>query len=198
MTDIHFNDGTAVITSDDNVFGTVQGVSGEEVLVEHDGRVVHVHRSLFDEDRSTHDRLVLLDKFRAPLNEPETTGTTIPLHAEELSVRTTEKDLGKLRIQKSVEHFPVQEDVELGTDVVEVERVPSDEEFDEMPRQWQDGDTLVIPVVEEVLVLTRRYRVVENVRVTRRREVRTERIEADLQREVVTFTQEDAEGNPLE
>lgn len=196
MSDNPFKTGASVLSSDGNALGTVQGVAGADVLVEeHDGRVVYLPHSKIDLHRSTPNQLVLL----APVPAMEdVTGITIPRHSEDLSVHVTEVEQGKVRIHKSVESVPVHQDVELGIDVVEVERVPSGEEYDEMPESWQEGDTLVIPVVEEVVVLTRRYRVVENVRVTRHREIRTERVQADLRRENVTFSEEDADGNPIE
>lgn len=195
MTSIPFQTGSSVLTADGAIFGTIERVSESDVFVQHEGREVRIPKSMFEAGRSTGDRLVLSARFESPENG---TGTTLLRHAEELTVNVKEVDQGRVRFHKSVEQIPVQEDVELGMDMVDVERVPSGEEFDEMPQNWQDGDTLVIPVVEEVLVLTRRYRVTENVRVTRRREVRTERIETELRRESVSFSEEDADGNPVE
>lgn len=200
MADSPYSDSAVVLTSDGNVFGTLERVSKREsaeamLLVNHDGRMVQIPHSMIDDQRSTPDELVLAARFQPSGDQAQ---TTIPLHAEELSVDVIEQDQGRVLIQKSVEHVPVQEDVELAMDVVEVERIPSGEEFDEPPENRQEGDTLIIPVVEEVLILTRRYKVVEEVRVTRHREVRTESVQTELRREVITFHEEDEGGTPVE
>jgi stress response protein YsnF len=54
---------------------------------------------------------------------------------------------------------------------VSVEHVPINREIDEIPAPWEDGDVLVIPVVEEILVVEKRLILKEELRVRRRREV---------------------------
>lgn len=119
----------------------------------------------------------------ALLNEGD--HATLELRAEELAVHKRDVERGRVRIDKRIEHVPFAEDVDVEMDVVEVQRVPRFEDFDTPPENRYEGDTLIIPVVEEVLVVTRRYRVTEEVHVTTRREVRTERIEDELRREVL-------------
>lgn len=198
-----FNPGARVLLPDGTVFGAVSaGESSDSndaaLLVMHENQLVRIPRNLVDTSQSTPDTVVLSAMVELPPAAGEGSGSTIELHAEDLNIDVTEKERGRVRIQKSVEHVPVREDVELGTDVVEIERVASGEEHDEPPESWQDGDTLVVPVVEEILVLTRRYRVVENVRITKRREVRTERIETDLRREVLNVEYDDTESDPTD
>lgn len=204
MADVKYNHGARVLASDGRLVGKVDAesdvadTSGSFIVVRDENRLLSIPRSMIDSAQSSADAITLTDEFRLTPEAQSPANTTIPVHAEELDVRISEHEHGKVRIEKSVERVPVREDVELGSHVVDIERVASGEEFDEIPQNWHDGDTLVIPVVEEVLVLTRRYRVVENVRVTRRSEVRTETIEAELAREVVSFHEEDAEGNRIE
>lgn len=110
---------------------------------------------------------------------------TLELRAEELAVQKRDVERGRVRIDKRIEQIPFVEDIDVEMDVVEVQRVPVSAEYDTPPENRYEGDTLIIPVVEEVLVVTRRYRVIEEVHVTTRREVRTERIEDELRREVL-------------
>lgn len=119
----------------------------------------------------------------ALLNEND--HTTLELRAEELEVRKRDVERGRVRIDKRIEHVPFAEDIDVEMDVVEVQRVPLSAEYDAPPENRYEGDTLIIPVVEEVLVITRRYRVIEEVHVTTRREIHTERIEDELRREVL-------------
>jgi uncharacterized protein (TIGR02271 family) len=51
---------------------------------------------------------------------------------------------------------------------VEVERVPVDRQLEEPLSPYTEGDTLVIPVLEEVLVVEKRLFLREEVRITRR------------------------------
>ena len=63
----------------------------------------------------------------------------------------------------------VQIDERLFADEVAVERVPVNRIVDEMPETRQDGDVLVVPVVEEVLTIQKRLLLKEEVRIQRRR-----------------------------
>jgi uncharacterized protein (TIGR02271 family) len=118
---------------------------------------------------------------------------TLELRAEQLEVLKRDVEQGRVRIDKRIENVPFSEDIDVEMDVVEVQRVPRFEEFDAPPESRYEGETLIIPVVEEVLVITRRYRVTEEVHVTTRREVRTERVEDELRREVLTVDVVDTE-----
>jgi uncharacterized protein (TIGR02271 family) len=123
---------------------------------------------------------------------------SIGLAAEEAIAHVHEADRGRVRIDKTVEIVPHEAAIDVGTDRVEVERVAVDQQVDAPPKVRQEGDTLVVPVVEEVLVVTKRYRIIEEVRVTRYRDIQTETFREDLRREVVTVTEEDAEGNIID
>lgn len=111
---------------------------------------------------------------------------TIEVRAEDVDISKRIMERGRVRIQTSVEDVPFSRDVEYGQDVVDVKHVPIDEEFDEIPQTRQDGDTTIIPVVEEVVVISKRYRLVEEVHVTRRRETLTEHVETTVKRQKVS------------
>jgi stress response protein YsnF len=55
----------------------------------------------------------------------------------------------------------------------------------EAPAPYEDGDTLVVPVVEEVLVVEKRLRVREEIRIRRRVATRRETFETDRRKEEV-------------
>lgn len=91
--------------------------------------------------------------------------TVLPVAAEHLRVekRATTRTV-RVHKRVRVEQSPIEETV---TDEgVEVQRVPVDRIVDAPPSPYRDGDTWVWPVVEEILVVQRRYRVREEVRVT--------------------------------
>jgi len=67
-------------------------------------------------------------------------------------------------------------DEHLFADEVAVERVPINQIVDQVPDTRQEGDVLIVPVVEEVLVVQKRLLLKEEVRIQRRRnEVREPR-----------------------
>ena len=78
------------------------------------------------------------------------------------------------RVSDSPDQYTIDEPLFL--EDVGVERVSINRIVDEHPETWQDGDTTVIPVVEEVLVVQKRLLLKEEIRITKRRtEVREPR-----------------------
>lgn len=199
-----FNEGARVISLDGEDIGTVEkmtgtGVDANLVVRLTDGsRTMMVPYSVIDEDRSTEDEAYVQGAVGNLLDEQMAIGEhkhdTLELVAEEAEAHVHEVDRGRVLIDKTVEMVPHRADVEVGTDVVDVDRVDINEEFNEPPQTRQEGDTLIVPVIEEVLVVSKRYRVIEEVRITKRRDVHTETFEENLKREVVTVTEEDVDG----
>jgi stress response protein YsnF len=96
----------------------------------------------------------------------------IPVVREEVSVEKRVVDTGRgMRIHKSVAEHPCHIDERLLRDEVEVSHVPVDRivPLDAAPSTRYEGDTLVVPVLEEVLVVERRVRIKEEIRITRTR-----------------------------
>lgn len=203
-----FNPGARVVSLDGQEVGTVERMSGEgsdaELIVRlPDGaRTMLVPYEVIDIDNSTEDQVVVQGAVGDLLNDQMDLGEhetqTFALSAEEAVARVHDVDRGRLLIDKTVETVPHEANVDVGTDRVDVERVAVNEEVDTPPEVRQEGDTLVVPVVEEVLVVTKRYRIIEEVRVTKHRDVTTQTFHEELKREVVTVTEEDAEGNVVD
>jgi uncharacterized protein (TIGR02271 family) len=100
----------------------------------------------------------------------------LPILEEQVEVAKRSVDTGRgVRIHKSVAEHPVAIDESLQHDEVEVRRVAVDRlvEPGAAPQPRYEGDTLVVPVLEEVLVTERRLRLKEELHITRtRRETR--------------------------
>ena len=95
---------------------------------------------------------------------------TIPLVEETLSVRKDKVDQGGFRISKHTESHTEVVDEDLLRSDVQVERRAVGTPIaasDELPVNRYEGDTLVIPVVEEILVTEKRLVLREEVLVTR-------------------------------
>ena len=92
----------------------------------------------------------------------------IPVIAESVEVEKRLVEQGRVQIQKTVAtHDEVVRD-SLVVDAVEVERVPVNRVVDGPVGNRQDGETLVVPVYKEVLVVEKRLMLVEEIRITRR------------------------------
>lgn len=95
----------------------------------------------------------------------------IPVMQEEMTVHKRSVDTGRgIRVHKTVQEHEEQIDVDLMQDSLDIERVPIGRFVDAaaMPGSRQEGDTLIVPVFEEVLVVEKRMRLVEEVRISRR------------------------------
>lgn len=96
----------------------------------------------------------------------------VPVVREEVQVgkRLVETGSG-VRIHKTVAELPCHIDERLLRDEVEVSHVPVDRivPLDAAPTTRYEGETLVVPILEEVLVVERRVRIKEELHITRTR-----------------------------
>jgi uncharacterized protein (TIGR02271 family) len=134
---------------------------------------------------------------RAPTPSVESTAqsthqqTVIPVLREELTVGKRVVETGKgVRITKSVSEREEIVDEPLTKDEVVVERVAINKIVDDsdIPSVHYDGETMVVPILEEVLVTEKRTLIKEEVRITRQRRefrdpqrfvLRTEQVSAE-------------------
>lgn len=94
----------------------------------------------------------------------------IPLAREELEVGKRLYQSGKVVVKKTLQERPETVEVPLEKVSLEVKRVPINELVGEAPATRQEGDTLIIPVVEEVVVVEKRLCLVEELHLTTRRQ----------------------------
>jgi stress response protein YsnF len=95
---------------------------------------------------------------------------TLPVHREELHIGTRTVDTGRgVRVHKAVVEHPCVIDKTLLHDQVDVKHVPVDKivSLEEAPASRYDGDTLILPILEEVLVVEKRLRIKEEIHITR-------------------------------
>jgi uncharacterized protein (TIGR02271 family) len=118
----------------------------------------------------------------------------VPVIREELKVDKRTEETGVTRIRKTVQERQETVDVPLRVDEVEVERVPVGRYVDAPVEVRQEGDTTIIPVLEEVLVVEKRLLLKEELHVRKRsREVRDRR-EVTLRGEKAVVEHEDLQG----
>jgi uncharacterized protein (TIGR02271 family) len=114
--------------------------------------------------------------------------TVIPLHGEEISVGKQRIVTGRVKVTTvTKEHEQLVKEL-LEYDHVEIERTAVGKEVDQAPSVREDGDTLIIPIVEEVVVVQRRLVLKEEIRVHRKRETQPyqERVVVRKQEAVIT------------
>ena len=92
----------------------------------------------------------------------------------------------RVRLNKQVHEDHEVLDIPVRSETLEVEREPVGRFVEAPPAIRQEGDTTIYPVVEEVLVVEKRLRLVEEVRVTQRQATRRVREEVMLRREEIT------------
>jgi uncharacterized protein (TIGR02271 family) len=111
--------------------------------------------------------------------EPVADKTSIPIVEEKAIVSKRVEETGRVRVSTSVRHHQVHLDEPLRIEEVVVERVPVGQWVDGPQPPRDEGETTIFPVVEEVPVVTKRYRLIEEVRISKR--VRTEAFEQDVE-----------------
>jgi len=100
-------------------------------------------------------------------NRDEPSETTLPLLAEEVAVSKQVVETGRVQVARITHEREQLIDELLAHQTAEIERVRVGQRVDTMPAVREEGDTVVIPIVEEVLVLERRLFLKEEVRVRR-------------------------------
>ena len=106
------------------------------------------------------------------LNQEKQELERVPVVQEEAWIEKRIVDTGRgVRIHKTVAEHPCQIDKSLLRDEVQVSHVPVDRivPLDQAPATRYEGDTLVVPILEEVLVVERRLRIKEELHITRTR-----------------------------
>lgn len=117
--------------------------------------------SLYEEDSASASEMASSDREHV-----------IPVMQEELQAGKRLVDTGRgVRLSKRVEEHEETVDLPLAQDELVVERVARDKLLEEgdTPGMREEGDTLIVPVLEEVLLVQKRWRLKEEIRITRRR-----------------------------
>lgn len=99
-----------------------------------------------------------------------TAGLTLPVFQEELHVGARTVDTGRgVRVRKTVGQREQLVEQTLMHDEITVRHVPIDKivALSEAPASRYEGDTLIVPILEEVLVVEKRLRIKEEVHITR-------------------------------
>ena len=119
----------------------------------------------------------------------------IPLHAEQVSIGTRRVVTGRVKVS-TVTHSR-EELVEqlLRKERVEIERVAMGQVVQEVPQVREEGDVIIIPVVEETVFVERRLVLKEEVRIRRTYETQNYQERVVLRRQEAIITRGPGDSN---
>lgn len=93
----------------------------------------------------------------------------LPLVEERIAVDKREVETGRVRVRTETEQRQEWVRETLLREEAVIERVEVGREVDAPPEPRWEGEILVVPLVEEILVVQKRYRVTEELRITKAR-----------------------------
>jgi uncharacterized protein (TIGR02271 family) len=102
-------------------------------------------------------------------NAEEGGRVVIPLVAEDVAVSKAARETGRVRVIKTTSEWEETVDEPLAREQVQIERVSINRPVEGPMESRQEGDTLIIPVVEEELVIQKRLLLKEEIRITKQR-----------------------------
>ncbi len=123
------------------------------------------------------------------LLDPEAIHLT--LAEETLEAHVVERQKGTVRIQTRVETQRVKAAVDLHHDDVVIEHLAVNKDADSRREPWYEGDSLMIPVYEEVLVTQTQLVLREVIRLRNKGHVERVDLKGVVRRDVVDITQVD-------
>jgi uncharacterized protein (TIGR02271 family) len=112
----------------------------------------------------------------------------LPLLAEELSVSKQVVETGRVQVARVTRQREQLIDELLARETAEIERAPIGRQVEAMPAVREEGDTIVVPIVEEVLVVERRLFLKEEVRIRRVRSTERHRESVTLRHHEAVVT----------
>ena len=120
----------------------------------------------------------------------------LTLLAEELAVDKQTVETGRVHVNKHTQTREVAIDEDLLTESAEIETIPIGRRIFEMPMVRHEGETTIVPIVEEVLHTERRLFLKEEVRITRKKTTAQfhDRVTLRYQEAVVTRVQSTSEA----
>jgi stress response protein YsnF len=108
---------------------------------------------------------------------------TIPVVEERAVIRKRRRITGAVQVRTEVHERDAVVEEPVETEQVSVERVPVDQWVETPAPVRQEGDTTIIPVHEEVVVVEKRLKLVEEIHVTRQRSTQQAKKRVKLRRE---------------
>jgi uncharacterized protein (TIGR02271 family) len=131
------------------------------------------------------------------MNDDRHSSEAIPLVDEELRVEKVGVSSGKVRIRTAVDVIEETARASLEEETVHIERVPIGREIDVAPSVRTEGDIVIFPIVEEVLVVEKRLVLKEELHIRRRVTHETVEVPVTLRKERAVVERAAADGRSI-
>jgi uncharacterized protein (TIGR02271 family) len=134
-----------------------------------------------------------------PLSEPAFTSTepvVIPVIEEEVQIGSRVIETGRVLVSKSVQESVEKIDLPQMHEETDVQRVPVNQYVDTTPVVRYEGDTMIIPVLREEVIVQKRLVLVEEVRITKRQIYSRRAEEVTLRKEVLSVDRLPSPSSP--
>jgi uncharacterized protein (TIGR02271 family) len=92
----------------------------------------------------------------------------IPVIQEQIVIDKQVIETGKVRVRKTVSEETASLNIPLIQESYDVQRVPVQQVLDTPPGVRYEGDTIVVPVMREIVIVEKKYELIEEVRLTKR------------------------------
>ena len=120
--------------------------------------------------------------------------TVVPLLTEEVAVSKQVVETGRVQVARVTHQREQLIDELLARETVEIERAPIGQHVEAMPAVREEGDTIVVPIVEEVVVIERRLFLKEEVRIRRLRSTERHQESVTLRHQEAVVTRRPVEA----
>ncbi len=101
--------------------------------------------------------------------DPVTGEKIIPIAEEQLRIEKQVIDTGKVKITKSIKTENVKVELPFAQEEIDIERIAKNQYVEAPPSVRYEGDTTIIPVFKEVVVVEKKLLLTEEIRVTKKR-----------------------------
>lgn len=129
------------------------------------------------------------------ITDQELTEVSLPIVEESVTVRKKKRVSSRVRVRTRVVETAQTIDEPLVCETVNVERRPVDRWVEGPVPVRQEGDTTIVSVVEEVVVVEKRWKVVEEIHLTRREAIRHEPRQVTVRRTEASVERLAPDGN---
>lgn len=119
------------------------------------------------------------------LDQEEALTSKIALVEERLKIDVRQVETGTVQIHKKVVSEEVTQEVPVVSEEVLVERKPINQYIENAPAVRVEGDTTIISVVKEVLVVEKRLMLVEELHITKTQIASTTTVTETLRKEMI-------------
>jgi len=112
-------------------------------------------------------------------------GRVIPIAEEQITIGKKLVDIGKVKIVKSIKEEDVKVDLPYTNEEIDIERISKNQYIESPPPVRYEGDTTIVPVYKEVVVVEKRLMLTEEIRITKKRKEGTTQQIVKVRKQVV-------------